>query len=82
MSQKIVVAGTVDVPTYTPSEMTILDSVVAIATAPLSIFTAEETEFYSKQTMGKAALAFGMGGFVAGDLYGHKVPVLGQRRAL
>lgn len=70
-------AGTI---THVETEVALTDMLMTYITAPFSIFSANQTEYYSKAEMGKAQLASAGAGFVLGDMYGDRVPLLGQRR--
>lgn len=51
-----------------------------IVTLPLAAFTEDDTAFVSKQDAGIAVLGGIVAGFVLGDMYGAKVPLIGKRR--
>lgn len=78
---KIIVSGTTEAPVYTKSATTVVDGITLAITAPLTaLSSAEQTEYYSKDTVGVAAGVGMIGGFVLGDMFGDKVPLLGGRR--
>lgn len=80
MSNKIVVGGTAETPTYTKSKLSTTDKLLAAAASPLAIFSDEETDYFPKSVVGLAAIGWGLGGFMLGDKFGGNVPVIGGRR--
>lgn len=59
---------------------TFLDTVLAGATSPLSMFT-ESNEFYNKKDMGVAVTLSLVGGMILGRRYGSKIPGLNSINA-
>lgn len=54
-----------------------------VALSPLKMFgssTDATQTFYSEQVVGATVLGALAGGFVVGDMFGHKIPLLGRRR--
>lgn len=79
MSNMITKGGTAEAPTYVETEQTLVDNVVDAVTSPLNAFS-ESNEFINKQDAAQQVLIGAAAGFVAGDIWGAKVPVLGGRR--
>lgn len=79
-TNKITVGGTAETPTYTKTDLSITDKLVAAAVSPFSAFDSEDTEFYPKSVMGLSSILWGVGGFMLGDKFGANVPVIGGRR--
>lgn len=79
MSNKITKGGTAEAPTYVESEQTTTDNVVDMVTSPLNAFT-DSNEFVNKQDAAQQVLMGAAVGFVAGDIFGARVPILGGRR--
>lgn len=79
MSNMITKGGTDQAPTYVETEQTMIDNVVDTVTSPLNAFT-ESKEFINKQDAAQQVLMGAAAGFVAGDVFGAKIPVLGGRR--
>lgn len=77
---KIVKGGTEASPTYTHTATSLMDKALLAVSAPLAVFGGESTEFYSKDDVGVASAVGLTAGFVLGDMFGDKVPVLGGRR--
>lgn len=78
---KIVKSGTAEAPVYTETATTLTDKVMLGLTAPLALIGDEgKSEFYSKDDIAVASVVDVGVGFVLGDKFGDKVPVLGQRR--
>lgn len=77
---KAIITGT----TAAVSNTTIVDNLMLGVTSPLAILSkedeAEGVEYYSKKSVGQAVLVGAAAGFVAGDIFGDRVPVLGGRR--
>lgn len=67
-------------PGVTVTSTTALTKALNVVTLPLAAFTEDDTAFVSKQDAGIAVLGGIIGGFVLGDLYGAKVPLIGKRR--
>lgn len=59
---------------------TALTKVLNVVTLPLAAFTKDDTAFVSKQDAGIAVLGGMAAGFVLGDMFGAKVPLIGGRR--
>lgn len=79
MSKMITKGGTAEAPTYVETDQTLVDNLVDTVTSPLSAFT-ESKEFVNKQDAAQQVLIGAAAGFVAGDIFGGKVPILGGRR--
>jgi len=79
MSNIITKGGTAEAPTYVETEQTFIDNVVDTVSSPLNAFTTSK-EFVNKQDAAQQVLMGAAAGFVAGDIFGAKIPVLGGRR--
>lgn len=64
----------------TVTSTTALTKALNVVTLPFSAFTKDETAYVNKQDAGIAVLGGIAAGFVLGDMYGAKVPLLGKRR--
>lgn len=64
----------------TVTSTTALTKALNVVTLPLSAFTKDETAYVSQQDAGIAVLGGIVAGFVLGDMYGAKVPLIGKRR--
>jgi hypothetical protein len=80
-NEKITIAddGAGNLSVATQSDMTLTDTLIAGVLSPLKGFS-DSTTYYNEKQVGQMTLVTGLGGFVGGDMFGHRVPVLGQRR--
>lgn len=78
MSNLTLVPGSTSGVTVTST--TALTKALNVVTLPFAAFTEDDTAYVSKQDAGIAVLGGIAAGFVLGDMYGAKVPLLGKRR--
>lgn len=79
MTKMITKGGTAEAPTYVETDQSMTDNFVDAVTSPLNAFT-ESKEYVNKQDAAQQVLIGAAAGFVAGDIFGARVPVLGGRR--
>lgn len=64
----------------TVEETGLMTDIVDAAMLPLGVFSQEE-KYVSQKVAGAATIGFAAAGFVLGDRFGDKVPLIGQGRA-
>lgn len=67
----------------TKTETTMIDNVIGGIGSVMKIASTEDdsTTYYSEKAVGQAVLGAAVGGFLLGDRFGDRVPLLGGRRS-